>query len=72
MKKIGIFILGMVLHVAALASELDLYKGEPVKVPARIMLLVDTSTSMGDELPGATGDCVSKMCILGRTAWILA
>lgn len=59
----------------ALASELDLYLGNPQSVPARIMLLVDTSASMTERLGGGgdcgsidpNDNCVSKMEVLKDT-----
>ena len=74
MKKIGIVILGMLIHLGAMADELDLYKGVPQQVPARIMLLVDTSKSMDDPLTtsnssttNTSNGCDSKLCILKAT-----
>lgn len=69
MKKTW-FLLGLWLFsvAAKAASELDIYLGEPQPVPARIMLLVDTSLSMNDPLCDADGsNCQAKIAVLRNT-----
>lgn len=78
MNKFFVMIL-LLLPVASWADELDIYKGDPQDVPARIMLLLDTSLSMTqtmdnkDQLDEHTLDCADsdnvnrKICVLKRT-----
>jgi type IV pilus assembly protein PilY1 len=69
MKRI-LMVLGIwLVSVGAQASgELELYKGESKDIPARLMLLIDTSISMGSKLcADDTPGCAPKLDILKAT-----
>lgn len=68
MKKWWGLLLGLCMMPAfALQNELAIYAGEPQPIPARIMLLVDTSGSMRWDLSGCRNCTPNKLDILKTT-----
>jgi len=68
MKKWWGLLLGLCMMPAfALQNELAIYAGEPQPIPARIMLLIDTSLSMSRDLNGCRNCRPNKLDLLKTT-----